>query len=104
MAMEEGHCTARGRHAREVGGLGYVARVDGEVFHPVRMPEERAVKPQNTRVILHVACADELRSSRKAHSLIIHAFDPEFFRGFAVEKPRYSVAKGTPQISKIQLK
>ena len=49
--MEHGNwsrATAAGTDGtRAKRGLGYIAQVDGEVFHPVHVLEE-AVKPQNT--------------------------------------------------------
>ena len=59
MALEEGHCTARERHARKVHGLGYVARVYGEVSHPFRVPEE-AAPPQNIMLSCHGLMGSEL--------------------------------------------
>ena len=75
--MEQGHCTARGRHARDVRGLGYVARVYGHVLEDVRMPEE-AVKPQGILIRSHGLVADEVLTSRKAHGLRIHAAESGF--------------------------
>ena len=55
---QSGHFTGEVHGAGEVHSLGYVVQVYGEVFHPVRVPEE-AVPPQNTMLRWH-ACADEV--------------------------------------------
>ena len=55
-----GHLTGEVHGAGEVHGLGYVARVYGEVFHPLRVPEE-AVPPQNIALRWHVLMGSELQ-------------------------------------------
>ena len=48
-----GHFTGEVHGAGKVHGLGYVARVYGEVFHPVRVPEE-VIPPQNIMLRWHM--------------------------------------------------
>ena len=50
---ERGHFTGKIHGAGEAHGLGYVARVYGEVLHSVRVLEE-AIPPQNIVLRWHV--------------------------------------------------
>ena len=68
--FKEGHCRAGGRHAREIHGLDCAARVHGEVFHPVRVPEE-AVPPQNIMLSCHGLMGRELEGPFNAGQFIL---------------------------------
>ena len=89
--QERVHFTGEVHGAGEVHGLGYVARVYGEVFHPVRVPEE-AVPPQNIVLRWHVLMGTKFQVAFPARRFVL-ATQIFFWRIDKQTEPR------TPQIA-----
>ena len=80
---QSGHFTGEVHGAGEVHSLGYVVQVYGEVFHPVRVPEE-AVPPQNIMLSCHELICRKLEERLNAVSFIVSLrmfFDGSAFWG-----------------------